>query len=146
MEKRSYEDIIDLPHHGSATRPQMSLLNRAAQFAPFAALTGYGDAIEETARLTERRIELSEEEKAELGAKLAALQTRLPVGASVTYFVPDRYKEGGRYVTRTLSVRRILPSDGCLLLSDGRTIDLDCVLDVEPVEDGMPDAGPGLDE
>lgn len=126
-----YDDIIDLPRHVSKAHPPMSLLNRAAQFAPFAALTGYGDAIDEAARLTERRIELSEGEQEALNRKMAALTERLPCAASVTWFACDPLKEGGRYLTETLSVRQILPSEGVMVLADGRSIDLDCVLDVE---------------
>ena len=128
---RDYSDIIDLPHHVSQVHPRMSLLNRAAQFAPFAALTGYGAAIDEAARLTQRRIELSEGEKEALNGKLAALAQHLPAEATVTYFVPDPRKEGGRYVAETFVVRQIIPSEGAMHLAGGRTIDLDCVLDVE---------------
>ena len=130
-EKRNYEDIIDLPHHVSATRPHMSMSGRAAQFLPFAALTGYGEAIEEAARLTDRRIELSESEQAELSDKLARLNARLPAEASITHFVPDERKDGGRYVTETAVIRQIIPSAGHMLLEGGKTIDLDCVIDVE---------------
>ena len=129
---RDYSDIIDLPHHQSRTHPRMSLLNRAAQFAPFAALTGYGDAIDETARLTDRRVELSEAEQIELNAKLKRLGARLPAQAEITYFVPDARKAGGRYVTQTLTVRQILPGEARIALSGGGSIDLDCVIDVEP--------------
>lgn len=128
---RDYSDIIDLPHPTSRAHPRMSLLNRAAQFAPFAALTGYGEAIDETARLTQQRIELGEEELAELNGKLAALKERLPCEAGITYFVPDRYKAGGRYVTERVVVRQIRPEIGALALAGGRLIDLDCVIDVE---------------
>lgn len=129
-----YSDIIDLPHHVSSTRPHMSRLNRAAQFAPFAALTGYGEAIEEAARLTDRRIELGEEEQDELNRKLARLARRLPTEAELTWFVPDAKKDGGRYVTQCVAVRQILPETAQLVLADGRRIDLDCVIDVMDVE------------
>ena len=126
-----YDDIIGLPHHVSASRPQMSMRNRAAQFSPFAALTGFGDVIDEAARLTDRRIELSEAEQAELNDALARLEKRLPADACVTYFVPDARKDGGRYVTETVRVRRILPAEGRLVLVGDRSIDLDCLLEVE---------------
>jgi len=128
---RDYSDIIDLPHPTSRTHPRMSRLNRAAQFAPFAALTGYGESIVEAARLTQRRIELSEAEKAELNGKLSLLMAKLPAEAAITHFIPDERKDGGRYETETAVVRQIIPSEGRLVLAGGRTIDLDCVLDVE---------------
>ena len=131
-EPRDYSDIIDLPHPTSPKHPRMSMLNRAAQFAPFAALTGFGQAIDETARLTDRRIELGEAELAELNEKLSRLMQRLPAEAEITYFVPDARKSGGRYVTERLPVRQIRPAEGVLALAGGRTIDLDCVIDVEP--------------
>ena len=126
-----YSDIIGLPHPTSRAHPPMSMLNRAAQFAPFAALTGYGEAIDETARLTQQRVELGEAELAELNAKLSALKERLPAEADITYFVPDRYKAGGRYVTERFTVRQIRTEIGALALTGGRTIDLDCVIDLE---------------
>jgi hypothetical protein len=130
---RRYDDIIDLPHHVSQTHPRMSMLNRAAQFAPFAALTGYGAAIDEAARLTQRRVELSEAEQEALNEKLSALAKRLPAEARITRFVADPRKEGGRYLEENVTVRRILPSEGSMILTDGRAIDLDCVIDVEGV-------------
>lgn len=126
-----YADIIDLPRPVSRTHPRMPLLNRAAQFAPFAALTGYGDVIEETARLTDRRIELSESEQAELNDRLSALARRLPAEATLTWFVPDGRKDGGRYESKTLTVRRIQPGEGRLVLADGGSIGFDCLLNVE---------------
>ena len=132
-EARRYDDIIDLPHHVSQTHPRMSMLNRAAQFAPFAALTGYGAAIDEAARLTQRRIELSEGEQEALNEKLSALAKRLPAEARITRFVADPRKEGGRYLEENVTVRRILPGEGSMILTDGRAIDLDCVIDVEGI-------------
>ena len=131
-ETPNYDDIIDLPHHSSKVHPRMSMLNRAAQFSPFAALTGYGDAIDETARLTQQRVELSEAELKELNDKLARATKRLPARAAVTYFVPDPCKDGGRYVTRTVVLRQVLPSEGRLALEGGESIELDCVIDIEP--------------
>ena len=131
---RDYSDIIDLPHHQSRVHPRMSLLNRAAQFAPFAALTGYGEAIDEAARLTDRRVELSEAEQLELNEKLKRLGARLPAEAEITYFVPDARKAGGRYVTEVLKVRQVLPEQARIALSGGGSIDLDCVVDVELID------------
>ena len=98
-----YEDIINLPHHVSKTRPQMSMLDRAAQFSPFAALTGYDAAIKETGRLTDEKIEMDEDRKAALDMKQAYLIEMIDEQPeiSVTYFLPDTKKSGGSYVTVT---------------------------------------------
>ena len=130
MEK--YADIIFLPHHVSSRHPQMSMAARAAQFAPFAALTGYDDEIAETARLTDRRIELTEAEQAELSRRLSAL--RLPADVELTWFVPDSLKDGGRYTCAHVTVKRIWPEQGVLLLTDGRRIPLGDILDIEADE------------
>ena len=93
----NYDDIIDLPHHVSETHPPMSRADRAAQFSPFAALTGYDAAVRETARMTERRIELDEGVKAELNARLNCILEHLSEHpqVSITYFMPDEKKSGG---------------------------------------------------
>ena len=99
--KTPYDDIIRLPHHVSRNHPQMPMLDRAAQFAPFAALAGYEAAVAETARRTAERRELSPQKTEELNRRLAALIARLPERpeATVEYFVPDERKAGGAYVT-----------------------------------------------
>ena len=94
----------------------MSALNRAAQFSPFAALTGFGAEITEAARQTERWIELTEAEKTQLGQQLAGLSTRLPARVRLTWFVQDARKEGGQYVTRDVTLRRVLPTEGRVVL------------------------------
>lgn len=101
MECHRYDDVINRQHPTSKKHPRMSNMNRAAQFAPFAALTGYEESIEETARLTDRRIELSEYEIEELNAKLNFIQDRIKEHpkVTVTYFQPDERKEGGAYIT-----------------------------------------------
>ncbi len=108
-----YDDIRHLPHHESKTHPRMSLEDRAAQFAPFSALSGYDELVRETARLTDTMIELSEDEKAELDRNLAAAADALRSGAAprvtLTHFVPDERKSGGRYEDCTGEVRRIDP-------------------------------------
>ena len=103
----AYDDIIRLPHHVSQNHPQMSMLDRAAQFAPFAALAGYEAAVGETARLTSERRELDAQEAEELNRRLAALISLLPdrPEATLEYFVPDDRKAGGAYVTVTGRVR-----------------------------------------
>ena len=113
MSAGKYDDIIHLPHHQSATRPHMSLYDRAAQFSPFAALSGYDDMVKETSRLTDRQIELSEEDRAVLDQKLFLVQEAAEAGqkplVSLTFFIPDQFKEGGAYHTVTGKVRNIDP-------------------------------------
>ena len=114
--KHPYDDIIDLPHHVSERHPQMSMYNRAAQFAPFAALTGHNAAITEAARLTEAEQELSESD-AEVLAYLQSLDEKPTI--SVTYFVPDDKKEGGSYHTATGIVKSVEPDKGVLQFENG---------------------------
>ena len=126
MEKQAhpYDDILHLPHHVSAERPHMSLLDRAAQFSPFAALVGYEDIIGETARLTTPQRELDEAEKAELDRRVGFLAARLrekPV-VTVEYFIPDALKSGGAYQSRTGALVRISPVRKTLTLADGTSI------------------------
>ena len=105
----NYDDIIDLPHHVSETHPPMSRADRAAQFSPFAALTGYDAAVRESARVTEQRIELDEGVKAELNARLNCILEHLSEHpqVSITYFMPDEKKSGGAYRTVTGAVRKL---------------------------------------
>lgn len=126
----NYEDILYQQRPVSARHSPMSLRDRAAQFSPFAALSGHEEQIDETARLTEGRIELSEEARAELDRTQQWLLDHLeqrPV-VSVTYFVPDSRKSGGAYATITGTVKGVDPWERCLRLTDGRRIDLDAVL------------------
>ena len=128
-----YDDIIDLPHHVSATRPRMSMIDRAAQFSPFAVLTGYDAAIKETGRLTDERIELSEESRAALDRKQQLLLDNLAdcPEVSVTYFVPDERKSGGAYVAVTGRVKKVDMFERLLILTNGIKIPLDEILDME---------------
>lgn len=121
--KHPYDDIIDLPHHVSERHPQMSMYNRAAQFAPFAALTGHNAAIAEVARLTETEQELSESDAEVLNRKLAYLHSldEKPT-ISVTYFVPDDKKEGGSYHTATGIVKSVETDKGVLQFENGTGI------------------------
>ena len=125
----AYDDIIRLPHHVSQNHPQMSMHDRAAQFAPFAALTGYEAAVGETARLTAERRELDAQEAEELNRRLAALIAHLPGRPEVTieYFVPDDRKAGGAYVTISGRVRHISVPEKTLVMEDGTVIPLDDV-------------------
>ena len=125
-----YDDIIDLPRPKSAHEP-MPMSDRAAQFSPFAALTGYGDAIDETARLTDARIELSEEERAELDYKQQYLATLDSPTVPVTYFVPDERKTGGAYVTHTGVLKRVDEVERMVVFKDGLRVPLDEVMDIK---------------
>ncbi len=126
----NYLDIIDRPHHVSAVRQPMSMLNRAAQFAPFAALTGYEEAIDETARHTEARIELSGEEAEVLSRRLVRLISLLPTVHSVKirHFVADRRKAGGHYVTTRERVRKFDEYSRELVLEGGCRISIDSII------------------
>ena len=125
-----YDDIIGLPRPKSRHEP-MPMSDRAAQFSPFAALTGYGDAIDETARLTDHRIELSEEERAELDYKQQYLSTLDAPTVTVTYFVPDERKAGGAYVTRKGVLKRIDEVERTMVFADGTRVALDEVVEIE---------------
>ena len=128
--KTPYDDIIHLPHHVSRNHSQMPMLDRAAQFAPFAALTGYEAAVGETARLTSERRELDAQEAEELNRRLAALTARPPdrPEATIEYFVPDDRKSGGAYVTVTGRVRHVSVPEQTLVMEDGTEIPLDEVV------------------
>lgn len=132
----NYDDIIHLPHHVSRRHRAMSMEKRAAQFAPFAALTGYEDAIEETARVTDEAPDLEMDARAALQRKLAELRSRLEqknkglVEATVTFFVPDSRKEGGHFETLQGSVRSIEEIPHRLLMSDGTRIDITRIIDL----------------
>ena len=104
-----YDDMLRLPRHQSATRPHMPVSDRAAQFSPFAALTGYDETVRETARLTKDRIELDENAKALLDERLRLLLEHLPERpvVSLVYFVPDLLKQGGSYATASGSVKKL---------------------------------------
>ena len=127
-----YDDIIGLPHHVSKTHPPMPNSERAAQFSPFAALTGYDAAIIETARLTDQKQELSETELALLDEKFSLLAERIDQRpeVAVTYFVRDASKDGGSYVTQTLKARRLDPIKRVLVTEEKKEIALDDILDI----------------
>lgn len=128
-----YDDIIRLPHHVSKTRPQMSMLDRAAQFSPFAALTGYDDAIKETGRLTDAKAEIGDEERDRLDRKQQYLQEIIAdrPEITVTYFVPDEKKAGGSYTSHTGNLKRIDYFERLFVLTDGTKIPLDEIVDIE---------------
>lgn len=119
-----YDDVIWRQHPTSKKHPRMSRMNRAAQFAPFAALTGYEESIEETARLTDKRIELSEEDIEDINTKLNFIKEHIKERpeVTVTYFQPDERKEGGEYITVTGRVRWIDEVNGVVVFEDEKTV------------------------
>lgn len=129
-----YDDIIGLPHHVSETRPRMSRRDRAAQFSPFAALTGHGAAIREAGRRTEEPAELDEDRKSVLDGRLQALQERIGdrPEATVTYFLPDGRKAGGTYRTVSGPVKKIDAQGRRILFEDGTEVSFDALYDLEP--------------
>ncbi len=126
----AYDDIISLPHPTSVKHPRMPIADRAAQFSPFAPLVGHGAAIKETARLTDQKAELTEDEKALLDEKLRLLLETGREGA-FTWFLPDGRKDGGAYVTTVGVIKKIDPLEGLILLFDGTQIPINDILDVE---------------
>jgi len=131
--KKSYDDIINLPHHVSATRPHMSAIDRAAQFSPFAALTGYGDAIKETARLTGERVELDEYMKDVLSVRLQIIADQLKEHPeiAITYFQPDEKKNGGAYVTVIGRVKKIDEYERVVVMIDGTRVPIDEIASID---------------
>lgn len=127
-----YEDIINLPHHVSKKRQKMPMQDRAAQFSPFAALTGYDDAIKETGRLTDHQIELTEDARASLDMKQAYLMMVIDEHPeiAITYFMPDEKKAGGAYITTTGKLKRFDEYARAIILTNGKKIDMDMILDI----------------
>lgn len=127
-----YRDIINLPRPRSQVYPPMSQAKRAAQFSPFAALSGHEEAIKEKARLTERKVELSDTKKAQLNAGLLLLKQHLKhqPTISMTYFVPDEQKSGGAYVTETGVVTKIAEYER-LITFQQKTIPIDNIVSLE---------------
>ena len=128
-----YDKIMGLPHHVSKTRPQMPMSDRAAQFAPFAALTGYDAAIKETRRLTDERIELDVEALSALDMKYQLLMEALDEApeVTITYFRPDERKAGGKYVSAVGAVKKVDDFERRITMQDGAKIPMDDVLSIE---------------
>ena len=133
--KNPYADILHLPHHQAADRKHMSMYDRAAQFSPFAALTGFDGVIAETGRLTDRKIELSESDKVLLDQKLTLIDEVIRAGQhpeiTVLYFTPDTRKTGGAYQEHTGSVRQIDPIERTIvfLADNGRSAGMIIAID-----------------
>lgn len=132
MNKDNYEDIINLPHHTSSKHPRMSTQSRAAQFAPFAALTGYDDAVKETARLTDERIEIDEGLKLLLNDRLQIILNNIKDKPEITftYFVYDKAKDGGKYITITGNVNKINMTSGYLILTNKTKIPINEIINI----------------
>lgn len=158
-DEHKYDDIINLPHHVSSKHPPMPALDRAAQFSPFAALTGHTEAIKETARLTEEQIELDEDSKEILNEQLLLLKNSIKNGntrnnrnnnenienseasevfedptalpeVTVTYFKPDEKKTGGSYVTFTGTVKKFNEYERTIIFDSGETILIDRLIKI----------------
>ena len=128
-----YKKYIDLPHHVSSKYPHISLYDRSAQFAPFAALTGYEELIEEEGRLTSDRIEINEEAKFQLDVKMQRLMERasqMPL-VSITYFVPDEKKNGGKYVTLDEEIKKIDILKHVIVTVSSTVIPVDEIVDMQ---------------
>ncbi len=128
-----YEKIINLPHHVSDRRPQMPMSDRAAQFSPFAALTGYEDAVEETARFTDEKLELDESARDLLDIKQSLLMDAVAMQPeiTVTYFKKDDRKAGGRYLTVTGNLKKIDEYQRNLVLMNSLRIPFDDITDIQ---------------
>lgn len=129
----NYDDIIHLPHHVSKKHPQMTMLNRAAQFAPFAALTGHDAAIQETARLTSSQRLLDDSDNEILDRKMAIIRAKLAESPTLTliYFQPDEHKNGGAYKSVTGQLKKIDDYLHTLILSDETTIPISSIFEIE---------------
>ena len=127
-----FDDIINHKYTKSPTRKQMTMVERAAQFGAFRAVVGHTDALGETARLTDAKIELDEYQKAELNEKLRILcDFKTDEEISVTYFIPDERKSGGAYVTKTGQLLKIREFERDLVMSDGTEIPIDNIFEIE---------------
>lgn len=136
MKIDNYEDIINLPHHISKKYPRMSLEARSAQFAPYAALTGYDEVLAETARITNRRIEIDENLKTIIDSKLQIIRENIknkPL-ISVVYFVPDLKKNGGKYVTVNGNVKKIDEYRNVVVLEDNMEIEVKEIIQLEELQ------------
>lgn len=137
FESHEYDDIINLPHHKSDKHPHMDLYDRAAQFSPFAALTGFEAAIEETGRITDGRVELDEDEKAKLDLRFRKIRKALEdktadkPAVTLTYFQADLRKEGGAYITMSGRIKKIDEDSREILFEDGMRVKMDEVLALE---------------
>lgn len=127
----NYEDIINLPHHTSKKHIRMSIEARSAQFAPFQALTGYNDSIKETERITDKQIELTEEEKQLINDKIKIIEENLQEEIKITYFERNDKKTGGRYITIKTRIKKINLIEKYILLEDKTKIEINNIIDIK---------------
>lgn len=132
IETHKYDDIINMPHHVSHSRVRMSNAERAAQFSPFAALTGYDAAVKETERLTDQKLELTEDEKSALNEKLQIIAENIDSEptVTVTYFEPDKRKVGGKYLTKIGKVKEIDSYNRSVVFLDKTIIEIDVIKNI----------------
>ncbi len=132
-DEHKYDDILNMPHHVSSTRPHMSMRDRAAQFSPFAALVGYDDAVKETARQTNEKQELTADKITDLNQKIAFLVENADERPEITieYFIPDEKKAGGMYVTLSGNFRRIDEYNHNMVFTSGEEIPLNDIYKIE---------------
>ena len=126
-----YDDIINLPYHGSKRKSRMSIKERACQFAPFDALEGFSDTIIETSRLTTKRIEISEDLKTKLNEKLNIIDSDKSKEVTITYFIPDKYKSGGKYKSVKSFVKKIDLINNLIILTDKTNIPIKEIIDIK---------------
>ena len=124
-----YSDIIDHPHYRSTTRPHMSMIARAAQFSPYAALVGYGEAVEETGRLTDEKAVLDEDTLMRIDRTVSMIEPGRSV-VTITHFIPDMFKEGGSYTIASGTVKKIDATQRRLVMTDGTVIAVDDIFDI----------------
>jgi len=132
VETHKYDDIINMQHHVSHSRPRMSNYERAAQFSPFAALTGYEEAVKETERLTDQMLELTEDEKSALNEKLQIILENIDSAPTVTltYFEPDKRKAGGKYISKSGKVKDIDSYTRAVVFEDKTVIKIDVIKNI----------------
>lgn len=130
-----YDDIIDLPHHVSGTHPQMSMSERAAQFSPFAALTGHKDAVKETARLTDEWVDLDENSREDLDRKMGLLKEHLKEypEVDITYFQPDTKKTGGAYRLVSGTIKKIDMYEHTIVMEDGEILPMEYIIEIDSI-------------
>lgn len=128
--KKTYDDIIHLPHHVSKTHPHMPIADRAAQFSPFAALIGHHEAIKEAGRMTSQKISLDENAKSILDQKLQMILERPSQEITLTYFLPDPQKDGGAYIDYTGVIKKADTQKRLLIMEDHTAIPIDDIIDL----------------
>lgn len=132
MTKNNYEDIIDMPHHTSSKHPRMTIEARSAQFAPFSALTGYNEAVKETARVTEEKIEIDDGLKIVINNKLQIINNNIKDNpkVSITYFIKDKNKEGGKYITIRGTIKKLDSIKELVILEDKTIIPIKDIINI----------------